>query len=58
MVVDLDLLYIYLASILTSVLASEVNISNSHNSLIFQAKRLEFCIIVDLHLLYLSLVFN
>ena len=51
MVVDLDL---YLASLLTSAssstsfLASEVNISNSHNSLIFQAKRPKFCMVVDI----------
>ena len=61
MVVDLDLLYIYLASVLTSASAltstsaSEVNILNSHNSLIFQARRLKFCMVVDLDLLYLYL---
>ena len=42
MTVELDLLYIYLASVLTSAStaasnsASEVNILNSHNSLIFK----------------------
>ena len=59
MVVDLDLLYIYLASVLTSastsISALEVNISNSHNSLIFQARRLKFCMVVDLDLLYIYL---
>ena len=61
MVVELDLLYLYLASFLTSAsastsfLASEVNISNSHNSLIFQARRPKFCMVVDLDLLYLFL---
>ena len=61
MVVDLDLLYIYLASILTSASAStsEVNISNIHNLLIFQARRLKFCMVVDLDLgLDLSLVLD
>ena len=52
MVVDLDLLYIFLASVLTSASAStsalEVNILNGHNSLIFQARRLKFCMVVDL----------
>ena len=54
MVVDLDLPYLYLASVLTSASAStstsasEVNISNSHNSLIFQARRLKFCMVVDI----------
>ena len=49
MVVDLDLFYIYLASVLiaalasTSPLTSEVNILNSHNLLIFQARRPKFC---------------
>ena len=56
MVVDLDFLYIYLASVLTSasastlISASEVNVSNSHYSLIFQARRLKFCMVVDLDL--------
>jgi len=57
MVVELDLLYLYIASFLTSAstsfLASEVNISNNHNSLIFQARRLKFCMVVDLNLLYI-----
>ena len=57
MVVDLDLPYIYLASVFTSASAStstsasEVNISNSPNSLIFQARRLKCCMVVDLDLL-------
>ena len=57
MVVDLDIPYIYMASVLTSASTStsEVNISNSHNSLIFQARRLKFCMVVDLDLLYLYL---
>ena len=59
MVVDLDLLYLYVASvfILASTLtsASEVNISNSNNSLIFQVRRLKFCMVVVLDLLYLYL---
>ena len=61
MVVDLDLLYINLASVLTSALAStstsasEFNILKSHNSLIFQARRLKFCKVVDLDLLQLNL---
>ena len=56
MVVDLDLLYIYLASVYTSASSStstsalEVNILNSHNLLIFQARRLKFFIVVDLDL--------
>ena len=59
MVVDLDLLYVYLASVLTSAsasawtLTSEVNILNRHNSLVFKAKRLKFCMVVDLDLLYI-----
>ena len=40
MTVDLDLLYLYVASVLTS--ASEVNISNGHNSLISQARSPKF----------------
>ena len=59
MVVNLDLHYLYLASVLmsasTSASASEVNISSSHNSLIFQARRLKFCMVVDLDLLYIYL---
>ena len=61
MVVDLDLHYLYKASVLTSALASistsasEVNISNSHNSLIFQARRLKFGMVVDIDLLFLYL---
>ena len=60
MVVDLDLLYIYLASVLTSASAlastsaSEINILNCHNSLIFQARRLKFYMVVDLDLLSAS----
>ena len=59
MVVNLDLHYLYLASVLmsasTSASASEVNISSSHNSLIFQARRLKFGMVVYLDLLYLYL---
>ena len=61
MVLDLDLLYLYkafvltLASALTSISPSEVNISNSHNSLIFQAIRPKFYILVNLDLLNLYL---
>ena len=40
MVVDVALLYLYLASVSTSTL--KVNILNSHNSLIFQARKLKF----------------
>ena len=61
MVVDLDLVYLNLASVLisasslTSTSASEINISKSHNSLIFQARRLKFYMVVDLNLLYIFL---
>ena len=57
MVIDLDLLYIYMASVLTSASTStsEVNILNSHNSLIFRARRLKFCMVVDLDLPYIYL---
>ena len=53
MVTDLDLLASVLTAASTSPLASEVNILNSHNSFIFQARRLKFCMVVDLDLLYI-----
>merc|ERR1712030_9438 len=51
----MDFHYLYLASVLMSASASEVNICNSHNSLIFQARRPKFCKVVDLYLHYLYL---
>ena len=58
-VVDLNLLYLYLASIflsaMTSVSASEVNISSSHNSLIFKLGGWNYNL--DSLYLYLTLFF-
>ena len=55
-ITNLFLLYIYLDLVLTSASTStstsEVNILNSHNLCIFQARRLKFCMVVDVALLY------
>ena len=55
-ITNLFLLYIYLDLVLisasTSTSTSEVNILNSHNLCIFQARRLKFCMVVDVALLY------